>query len=218
MNSILTTSRVDPGPSRHLPPITQKETQTSMGGDAKETCFPFGYSRDDYLTELRHRDTLDLVREIEASQWIALEHANESDGTREYVECQLSAMVDELERRQRLLNARRDDPLRPQWPKTDAAFSTRIDAVKAAWPIERFCRDLLACDLISAGPDRWKARCPLPGHTDRTPSFTITVSKDLAWCFGCNRGGDVIKLSQYVLNTVRFIDALRLLEREGGVG
>jgi DNA primase len=39
-------------------------------------------------------------------------------------------------------------------------------------------------------------RCPLPDHEDKTPSFTVNPEKDLWWCHGCLRGGDVITLAQ----------------------
>jgi DNA primase len=42
---------------------------------------------------------------------------------------------------------------------------------------------------------RWVARCPLPGHDDRTPSFTVYPETNSWYCFGaCQRGGDVVDL------------------------
>jgi hypothetical protein len=61
----------------------------------------------------------------------------------------------------------------------------------------------LADRLVAAGGGGWRragerrvARCPLPGHEDRSPSFT--VYPDGGWhCFGaCQRGGDVVDLAQ----------------------
>jgi hypothetical protein len=199
MNQISTTPRETPGNSRHSSPSS--------------ACYPFGFSREDYTAELEFRETRDLMREVESAQWLALQHADEDNGTRTYIEHQLPAMLEELERRKRLLLARHDDPLCPLWPKRDDTLKERVRAVKAAWPIERFCRELLACDLAPSGTRRWKTRCPLPGHNDTTPSFFIYENTDSAWCFGCQRGGDVLKLTQYVLNEEHFIDALKALER-----
>ena len=43
-----------------------------------------------------------------------------------------------------------------------------------------------------------KGRCPLPDHEDSTPSFYCYPNGhgfyDSWWCFGCNRGGDVVDL------------------------
>lgn len=36
------------------------------------------------------------------------------------------------------------------------------------------------------------ACCPLPGHTENTPSFHVSPDKGYYYCFGCQRGGNVI--------------------------
>jgi CHC2 zinc finger len=43
----------------------------------------------------------------------------------------------------------------------------------------------------------WVGRCPLPDHEDKTPSFTVNRDKNLWFCHGCHRGGDVIQLALY---------------------
>src|SRR5215217_622937 len=42
----------------------------------------------------------------------------------------------------------------------------------------------------------WVGHCPLPDHADRTPSFTVNEVKNLWWCHGCLRGGDVVELAR----------------------
>jgi DNA primase len=43
---------------------------------------------------------------------------------------------------------------------------------------------------------RWEARCPLPGHEDRSPSFTVFTETNSWHCFGaCQRGGDAVDLA-----------------------
>jgi hypothetical protein len=42
----------------------------------------------------------------------------------------------------------------------------------------------------------WAALCPLPDHQERTASFTVDPAKDVWFCHGCLRGGDVITLAQ----------------------
>jgi DNA primase len=45
--------------------------------------------------------------------------------------------------------------------------------------------------------DKWVARCPLPDHEDKSPSFTVYPG-DRGWfCYGCLRGGDVIELARF---------------------
>ena len=43
----------------------------------------------------------------------------------------------------------------------------------------------------------WLRRCVLPDHEDKTPSFTVNPDKNLFWCHGCVRGGDVIELARH---------------------
>lgn len=45
--------------------------------------------------------------------------------------------------------------------------------------------------------DRWVARCPLPDHEDKTPSFTVYPETNSWFCYGCLRGGDVVELARY---------------------
>ena len=45
--------------------------------------------------------------------------------------------------------------------------------------------------------DKWVARCPLPRHEDRSPSFTVYPETDSFFCFGCLVGGDVIELARH---------------------
>jgi hypothetical protein len=49
--------------------------------------------------------------------------------------------------------------------------------------------------LVKVGKE-WVGRCPLPDHEDRSPSFCVDPNKNVWWCHGCLRGGDVITLAQ----------------------
>jgi DNA primase len=60
----------------------------------------------------------------------------------------------------------------------------------------------LADRLVGPGKMRrmgaeWVANCPLPEHEDRTPSFTVNPEKNVFWCHGCLRGGDVVELARF---------------------
>jgi DNA primase len=44
--------------------------------------------------------------------------------------------------------------------------------------------------------NRWVCRCPLPGHDERTASFTVFLETNSWYCFGaCQQGGDVVDLA-----------------------
>ena len=48
--------------------------------------------------------------------------------------------------------------------------------------------------------EKWVARCPLPEHDDRSPSFTVYPETNSFFCFGCLAGGDVIELARHAWN------------------
>jgi DNA primase len=56
--------------------------------------------------------------------------------------------------------------------------------------------------------------CPL--HSDREPSFLVDPSKSLFYCYGCRRGGDVIRFVE-LYHQVKFPQALALLQQWRGL-
>jgi 5S rRNA maturation endonuclease (ribonuclease M5) len=60
---------------------------------------------------------------------------------------------------------------------------------------------------------RWMGLCPL--HEDRKPSFLVDPNQDLFYCYGCGRGGDVIRFAE-LYHQVKFSQALVLLHRWRG--
>jgi DNA primase len=61
---------------------------------------------------------------------------------------------------------------------------------------------------------RWMGLCPL--HDDRKPSFLVDPHKDLFYCYGCGRGGDVIRFAE-LYHQVKFPQALALLRQWRGI-
>ena len=60
---------------------------------------------------------------------------------------------------------------------------------------------------------RWMGLCPL--HADRKPSFLVDPGKSLFYCYGCGRGGDVIRFAE-IYHDVKFPQALALLRQWRG--
>ena len=53
-------------------------------------------------------------------------------------------------------------------------------------------------------------------HTEKTPSFTVSPSKQIYHCFGCNSGGDIFSfLVKY--ENVSFPEAVNILAKKAGV-
>ncbi|MCX6807218.1 MAG: DNA primase [Patescibacteria group bacterium] len=60
----------------------------------------------------------------------------------------------------------------------------------------------------------WKGLCPW--HKEKTPSFTVSPDKEMCYCFGCHRGGDIFTFIQDTEN-VDFKGALEILAERAGV-
>jgi hypothetical protein len=71
-----------------------------------------------------------------------------------------------------------------------------IDAAKDAVPVIDLADRLAGpCKMRRSGT-RWIAKCPLPDHDDRTPSFVVYTETNSWYCHGCHRGGDVVELAR----------------------
>ena len=89
-----------------------------------------------------------------------------------------------------------------------------LDDLKRQIPLMGY---LQAHDWHPARPlsrGRWMGLCPL--HEDHKPSFLVDPNKGLFYCYGCGRGGDVIRLAE-LYHEVRFPQALALLRQWRGL-
>src|SRR5215470_1715188 len=89
-----------------------------------------------------------------------------------------------------------------------------VDELKRQIPLLEY---LQAHHWRSARPlsrGRWMGLCPL--HADQKPSFLVDPNKNLFYCYGCGRGGDVIRFAE-LYHQVRFPKALALLRQWRGV-
>jgi DNA primase len=91
--------------------------------------------------------------------------------------------------------------------KTDG----QIDEIKSRIDIH----DLIAeyVDLKRSGSN-FKGLCPF--HSEKTPSFMVSPSKQIFHCFGCNKGGDIFS---FIMNyeNMTFSEALSHLANKAGV-
>jgi len=89
--------------------------------------------------------------------------------------------------------------------------STPIEEIKDKIDIVDFIKSYIP--LKPAGRN-FKALCPF--HKEKTPSFIISPDRQIWHCFGCHRGGDIIKfLMEY--ENLEFYEALSILAEKAGV-
>jgi DNA primase len=68
--------------------------------------------------------------------------------------------------------------------------------------------------LKKAGHDSFVGLCPF--HAEKTPSFSVSPSKQVYYCFGCGAGGDAIRFLREVEH-LEFTEAVERLAKEAGV-
>ncbi len=72
-----------------------------------------------------------------------------------------------------------------------------IDEAKAKVEAIDLADRLCGPGQLRRAGEKWVARCPLPQHEDRSPSFTVYPETNSFYCFGCLAGGDVVELARY---------------------
>lgn len=60
----------------------------------------------------------------------------------------------------------------------------------------------------------YKGLCPF--HQEKTPSFMVSPEKQLAYCFGCHKGGDIINFVEEV-EGIEFSEAIKVLADKAGI-
>jgi DNA primase len=68
--------------------------------------------------------------------------------------------------------------------------------------------------LKKSGHDSYSGICPF--HAEKTPSFSVSPSKGVYYCFGCGAGGDAVRFLRQIEN-LTFPEAVERLAREAGV-
>jgi len=87
-----------------------------------------------------------------------------------------------------------------------------IAAVRERARIDDVVREYVT--LKNAGGGSLKGLCPF--HDERTPSFHVTPSRGMWYCFGCSEGGDVLNFLQKI-DHLSFAEAVEKLAGRTGV-
>lgn len=86
-----------------------------------------------------------------------------------------------------------------------------LDELEARCPIEEVVADYVT--LSAKGGNLW-GLCPF--HGEKTPSFAVSPDKHIFHCFGCGKGGGVIRFLMEIEN-LSFIEAVRKLAARAGL-
>jgi len=85
-----------------------------------------------------------------------------------------------------------------------------VDAVKQQIPLLDYLQTQNWKPARRLSRGRLMGLCPL--HADHQPSFLVDPIKNLFYCYGCGRGGDLIRFVELYYD-VRFGEAMALLHR-----
>ena len=80
-----------------------------------------------------------------------------------------------------------------------------VQEIKDKIDILNFLRSYLP---LSPAAKNFKGLCPF--HKEKTPSFVVSPDRQIWHCFGCSKGGDVIKFLMLYEN-IEFFEALKIL-------
>ncbi|MGK5629708.1 DNA primase [Streptomyces sp. URMC 123] len=87
-----------------------------------------------------------------------------------------------------------------------------VKAVRDAIPIDSVVSEYL--QLRNAGGGNLKGLCPF--HDEKSPSFQVSPSKGLYYCFGCQEGGDTLDFVMKV-DHLSFSEAVERLASQAGI-
>lgn len=88
---------------------------------------------------------------------------------------------------------------------------TFIDDLRRQADIVRIVQDYVSLKKKGAN---WMACCPF--HKEKTASFSVSPSKDIFYCFGCQKGGSVYNFVME-MERVTFPDAIKIVAEKTGV-
>lgn len=166
---------------------------------------------------LADASTVELMGWYEADRWRLAELAM-LDPEDEVVQNAQAFVHERFQMERAELNRRRNLRGAPGAPAFPARPNLKadIERIRAAMPLEQVIERLGNIQLVRRGRQLWGC-CPLPGHQDDSPSFSVDPAKQLWHCWGCGRGGDVFAFATAMSGASSFTSALHVVAAIAGV-
>src|SRR5215212_5287965 len=88
---------------------------------------------------------------------------------------------------------------------------TFIDDLRRQADIVRVIQDYVSLKKKGAN---WMACCPF--HQEKTPSFSVSPSKDIFYCFSCGKGGSIFNFVMEI-ERVTFPEAVKIVAEKAHI-
>ncbi len=89
-----------------------------------------------------------------------------------------------------------------------------ITQVCGAHNIVDFISQHTELKLMSSG--QYMGLCPFPDHKEKTPSFSVSENKQVYYCFGCKKSGNIYHFLEEIQG-LHFVDAVIFLSEKAGI-
>ncbi|MEW5805366.1 MAG: DNA primase [Patescibacteria group bacterium] len=90
-------------------------------------------------------------------------------------------------------------------------MTTPLDEIKSRLDLVDYIRS-----YVNLSPSGKSLRGLCPFHKEKTPSFFVSPDKQVWYCFGCQKGGDLMKFVME-MERMEFAEALRFLADKAGI-
>lgn len=167
----------------------------------------------------RDLGTAILFNERECRQWDLTDIDKHPEGwafapeSRAFLVFTIDEINREINRRKRL----RLERGAPGFPNEQRDLAAELEEIKRRVSLIDLIHSEVWREYERRGPHDVWCLCPLPGHSEKTPSFHIDEERQVFKCFGCDRGGDLFELAGHLYGEPLFARRVARLRVLAGI-